>query len=170
MAEVFIHKTAEVSDKAKIGAGTKVWNNAQVREGVVIGRDCVLGKNAYIDEGVRIGSRVKIGNNVSVFKGSVVHDCAFLGPHCCVTNDKYPRSVSPDGGLKSEKDWNVSGVTIKKGASIGAAAVLLPGVTVGEWAMVGSGAVVTKDVPAFALVYGNPAEVHGKVDKSGKKA
>jgi acetyltransferase-like isoleucine patch superfamily enzyme len=165
----FVHKTAEVSAKARIGAGTKIWNNAQVREDVSIGSECILGKNVYIDAGVKIGNRVKIGNNASVFKGSVVEDCVFLGPHCCLTNDKYPRAVNPDGSLKSEKDWKISGVVVGEGASIGAGAILLPGVKVGEWAMVGSGAVVTKDVPAFGLVYGNPAELHGMVDKSGKK-
>jgi len=166
--DYFVHKTAEVSGKAKIGAGTKVWNNAQVREDVVMGRDCVLGKNAYVDSGVNIGNNVKIGNNVSVFKGSDVHDCVFLGPHCCLLNDKVPRAVNPDGSIKTEKDWKISGVNVEEGASIGAGAILLPGVTVGEWAMVGAGSVVTKDVPAFALVYGNPAAVHGNVDRSGK--
>lgn len=167
--DIFIHKSAEVSGKAKIGAGTKIWNNAQVREQATIGKECIIGKNAYIDAGVAIGNRVKIGNNVSVFRGSVVGDGAFLGPHCCLTNDKYPRAVNPDGSLKMEKDWKVSGVTVKDGASIGAGAILLPGITVGEWAMVGSGAVVTKDVPAFGLVYGNPAKLYGNVSKSGEK-
>jgi len=167
--EYFVHKTAEVSEKAKIGAGTKIWNNAQVREDAMIGMTCILGKNVYIDAGVKIGDRVKIGNNVSVFKGSVVHDGVFLGPHCCLLNDKMPRAVSPDGSLKTEKDWKICGITVKKGASIGAGAMLLPGVTIGEWAMVGAGAVVTKDVPAFGLVYGNPAELHGMVDESGRK-
>lgn len=166
---IFIHKSAEVSGKAKIGEGTKIWNNAQVREQATIGKECIIGKNAYIDAGVSIGNRVKIGNNVSVFKGSVVGDGAFLGPHCCLANDKYPRAVNPDGSMKTEKDWKVSGVTVKDGASIGAGAILLPGVTVGEWAMVGSGAVVTKDVPAFGLVYGNPAKLYGNVSKSGEK-
>jgi len=167
--EHFVHGTAEVSGKAKIGASTKIWNNAQVREGAIVGKECIVGKNAYIDTGVKIGKRVKIGNNVSVFKGSVVHDCVFLGPHCCLLNDKVPRSVNPDGGLKGDKDWKISGVTVNEGASIGAGSVLLPGVCVGEWAMVGAGSVVTKDVPDFALVYGNPAVIHGKVDKSGNK-
>jgi acetyltransferase-like isoleucine patch superfamily enzyme len=165
--DTFIHKSAEVSPKAKVGAGTKIWNNAQVREGASIGKECILGKNAYVDADVKIGNRVKIGNNASVFRGAVVEDFAFLGPHCCITNDKNPRSVNPDGSLKSEKDWTVAGVTIKKGASIGAGTVVLPGVTVGEWAMVGSGSVVTKDVPAYGLAYGNPAALHGKVDRSG---
>lgn len=167
--DYFVHATAEVSGKAKIGAGTKIWNNVQVREGAVIGGGCIIGKNAYIDAGVKIGNRVKVGNNVSVFKGSVVHDCVFLGPHCCLSNDKYPRSVNPDGSLKTEKDWKISGVRVEEGASIGAGTILLPGVNVGRWAMVGSGSVVTKDVPAFGLVYGNPAELHGKVDESGNK-
>ncbi len=168
MAEVFMHKSADVSEKAKIGSGTKIWNNAQVREQASIGKECIIGKNAYIDAGVAIGDRVKIGNNVSVFKGAVVGNGVFLGPHCCLTNDKYPRAVNPDGSMKKGKDWKISGVTVKEGASIGAGAILLPGVVVGEWVMVGSGSVVTKDVAPFALVYGNPAAVHGKVSKEGK--
>jgi acetyltransferase-like isoleucine patch superfamily enzyme len=167
--DVFVHKTAEVSEKAKVGGGTKIWNNAQVREGSSVGKECILGKNSYVDTGVKIGDRVKIGNNASVFRGAVVEDWAFIGPHCCITNDKNPRSVNHDGSLKSGGDWKVSPVRIGKGASIGAGAVVLPGVTVGEWAMVGSGSVVTKDVPAYGLAYGNPAELHGKVDKSGNK-
>jgi len=167
--DFFVHKTAEVSEKARIGAGTKIWNNSQVRESAILGKGCILGKNVYIDSGVTVGDRVKAGNNVSVFRGAVVEDWVFLGPHCCLTNDKYPRSVKPDGSPKSGKDWTVSGVTIKKGASIGAGAIVLPGVTVGEWAMVGSGSVVTKDVPAYGLVYGNPARLQGKVDKAGNK-
>lgn len=166
--DFFVHKSAEVSEKVKIGSGTKIWNNAQVREGASIGKECIIGKNAYIDADVEIGSRVKIGNNVSVFKGAVVGDGVFLGPHCCLTNDKYPRAVNPDGSPKRDKDWKVLGVTVKDGASIGAGAILLPGVAIGEWAMVGSGSVVTKDVAPFALVYGNPAAVHGKVSKEGK--
>jgi UDP-2-acetamido-3-amino-2,3-dideoxy-glucuronate N-acetyltransferase len=167
MSGFFAHRTAEVSEKAVIGEGTKIWNQAQVREGAYIGKECILGKNAYIDAGVKIGDRVKVGNNVSVFKGALIEDWVFIGPHCCLANDKYPRSVNPNGSLKSEKDWSVSGVTVRKGASLGAGVTVLPGVTIGEWAMVGSGSVVTRDVPAQVLVYGNPAKAHGKACRCG---
>lgn len=169
MSKTFIHPTSVVSEKAKIGEGTKIWLWCQVREGVEIGRDCILSKSVYIDAGVKIGHRVKIQNNVSVYHGVTIEDGVFVGPHACFTNDKVPRAINPDGSPKAAEDWKVSPILIKKGASIGANATLVCGVTVGEWALIGSGAVVTKDVPAQALVVGNPAKWIGWVCKCGKK-
>lgn len=165
--DFFAHPTAEVSSKARIGRGTKIWHLAQVREGAEIGENCVIGKNAYIDEGVRIGDNCKIQNNTSIYSGSTVQDGVFIGPHCVLTNDKNPRAVNPDMTLKSATDWKRGVVLIKKGAALGAGTIVLPGVTVGEWALVGSGSVVSKDIPDYCLAYGNPARVAGKVDEKG---
>ena len=167
MSDVFIHETAEVSDGAQIGAGTKVWNQVQVREGVVIGENCILSKNVYVDANVHIGSGVKIQNNVNVYHGVTVEDDVFLGPSMTFTNDMYPRAFNGD--------FEVSETLVKKGASIGANSTIRCGITIGEYATVGSGSVVTKDVPAHALVVGNPAHQIGwvcecgfKLDENGK--
>lgn len=167
MKNVKIHPTAEVSDKAKIGSGTSIWNWVQVREGCVIGKNCIISKSVYIDADVVIGSNVKIQNNVSVYHGVKIEDGVFVGPHVCFTNDKNPRAINEDGSLKKGDDWRVTPIIVKKGSSIGANSTILPGVTIGKYALIGAGSVVTKNVPSFALVYGNPAKIHGKVDKSG---
>jgi len=127
-----------------------------------------VGKGAYVDFDVSIGDNVKIQNGVYVYHGVTVEDGVFLGPGVILTNDKLPRAINPDGSLKSDADWEVSPTLIKRGASIGAGVVVLPGTTVGEFAMVGSGAVVTRDVPAHGLVYGNPARPHGYVCRCGQ--
>jgi len=163
-----IHPTADVAPGASIGSGSSVWNQAQVREGARIGRDCVIGKNAYIDAGVVIGDRVKIQNNVSVYHGVTVEDGVFIGPHACFTNDKIPRAVNPDGSLKTDADWEVSPTLVRAGAAVGANATILPGVTIGRWAMVGSGAVVTRDVADHELVVGNPARRIGSACACGQ--
>jgi acetyltransferase-like isoleucine patch superfamily enzyme len=165
---VRIHPTAEVSPDASIGPGTSVWNQAQVREGARIGGGCVIGKNAYIDANVVIGDNVKIGNNVSVFHGVTVEDGVFIGPHVCFTNDKQPRAINVDGSLKGADDWEVSPILVRYGAALGANSTILPGVTVGRWAMVGSGAVVTRDVADHELVVGNPARRLGRVCACGQ--
>jgi acetyltransferase-like isoleucine patch superfamily enzyme len=159
----FIHSTAEVSPKATIGPGTRIWHQAQVRERARLGAHCIVGKGAYIDFDVSIGSNVKIQNGVYVYHGVSVEDGVFLGPGVILTNDKLPRAINPDGTLKSDADWEVSPTLIRRGVSIGAGAVVLPGVTIGEFALVGAGAVVTQDVPSHGLVYGNPARLHGYV-------
>jgi UDP-2-acetamido-3-amino-2,3-dideoxy-glucuronate N-acetyltransferase len=159
----FIHPTSEVSSQAIIGPGTRIWHQAQVRERACLGANCIVGKGAYIDFDVTLGDNVKVQNGVYVYHGVTVEDGVFLGPGVILTNDKLPRAINPDGSLKSDADWEVSPTLIKQGASIGAGAVVLPGVTVGEFAMVGAGAVVTRDVPAHALAYGNPARSQGYV-------
>src|SRR3990172_5347512 len=164
-----IHKTADVSKKSKIGSGTSVWNNVQIREGAEIGKNCTIGKNVYIDKDVKIGNNCKIQNNVSIYHGVEIEDGVFLGPHVCFTNDKNPRAVNPDGTFKAPADWTLSKTLVKRGASIGGNATILPGLTIGEWALVGAGAVVTRDVPDFGIVVGNPAKLVGIADKSGKK-
>lgn len=164
-----IHKTAEVSQKAKIGEGTQIWHYVQIREDAQVGDNCILGKNVYIDFGVKIGNNCKIQNNASIFHGSILEDGVFIGPHVILTNDKNPRAINPEGSLKKGSDWEVGEILVKKGASIGAGAVILPGVTIGEFALIGSGAVVTKNVPDFGLVYGNPAQIKGYICKCGHK-
>jgi len=169
MAEGFYaHPSSDVSDKAIIGHGTRIWQMCQVREGALIGDECILGKSVYVDSGVRIGARVKIQNGVSLYEGVILEDGVFCGPHCVFTNDLQPRAINPDGTLKTDDDWEVSPIVIRRGASIGAGAVVLPGVTVGEFALVGAAAVVTRDVPAQGLVYGNPARLHGYVCRCGR--
>lgn len=161
MAAAFIHPTAEVSEGAKIGDGTKIWNLAQVREGSVIGENCIISKNVYIDAEAVLGNRVKVQNNVNVYHGVEVEDDVFLGPSMTFTNDFYPRAFN--------EDWEITRTHVKKGASIGANATVVCGVTIGEYAMVGSGSVVTKDVPAYALVAGNPARQIGRVCRCGRR-
>ncbi len=167
---VFIHKSASVSPEATIGEDTKIWNEAQVRENARVGRECVIGKGAYVGEGVVIGDRCKLENRVSAFEGATLEDGVFVGPHAAFLNDKRPRAVTPEGRLKTVADWTVSPTRAREGAAIGGGAMILPGVTVGRWAMVGSGAVVTKDVPDFALVLGNPARIVGYVCRCGEIA
>jgi len=164
----FVHPTADVSSEAVIGPGTRIWHQAQVRERACLGANCIVGKGAYVDFDVSIGDNVKIQNGVYVYHGVTVEDGVFLGPGVILTNDKLPRAINPDGALKSDADWEVSSTLIERGASIGAGAVILPGVTVGEFAMVGAGSVVTRDVPAHGLAYGNPACLHGYVCRCGR--
>jgi len=164
----FIHPTAEVSPHAIIGPGVKIWHQAQVRERAQIGANCIIGKGAYIDFEVSVGPNSKIQNGVYVYHGATIEAGVFLGPGVILTNDRLPRAINPDGSLKTDADWEVSPILIKRGAAIGAGAVILPGVTIGKFAMVGAGAVVTRNVPDYGLVYGNPARLHGYVDERGQ--
>jgi UDP-2-acetamido-3-amino-2,3-dideoxy-glucuronate N-acetyltransferase len=163
-----IHPTADVSPKAVIGPGTRIWHQAQVRERVRLGANCIVGKGVYIDFDVIIGDNVKIQNGASVYHGATIEDGVFLGPGVILTNDKLPRAINPDGSLKTDTDWEVSPILIRCGSAIGAGAVVLPGVTIGEFAMVGAGAIVTRDVPDHGLVYGTPARQHGYVCRCGR--
>ncbi len=164
---VIIHPTAEVSEQAEIGEGTYIWHQAQVREGVLIGHNCILSKGVYIDSGVALGDNVKVQNYVSIYHGVTIEDGVFCGPHCVFTNDKRPRAINADGSLKAADDWELVPTLVKRGASIGANAVIVCGVTVGEWAMIGAGSVVSRDVPDYGLVWGNPARLHGFVCPCG---
>jgi UDP-2-acetamido-3-amino-2,3-dideoxy-glucuronate N-acetyltransferase len=163
-----VHPSADVSPHAIIGAGTRVWHQAQVREGAQIGENCIIGKGVYVDFDVAIGNNVKIQNGACIYHGAAVEDGVFIGPGVILTNDKVPRAINPDGSLKTDADWKLSPVSIERGASIGAGAIVLPGVRVGEFAMVGAGAVVTREVPAYALVYGSPARFQGYVCRCGR--
>jgi UDP-2-acetamido-3-amino-2,3-dideoxy-glucuronate N-acetyltransferase len=168
-AEYLVHPTAEVSPLARIGEGTRIWHQAQVREGAVIGQNCVVGKGVYIDFDVAVGSNVKIQNGALLYHGLTIEDGVFIGPQVCLTNDVYPRAITPEGDLKSADDWTVGTTVIRYGASIGAGAVILPGLTIGRFALVAAGAVVTCSVPDHGLVMGVPARVVGYACRCGQR-
>jgi acetyltransferase-like isoleucine patch superfamily enzyme len=160
---VGIHATADVSDEALISEGTKIWHHVHVREGVEIGRDCILGKGVYVDFDVKIGSKCKIQNHALIYHGSSIEDGVFIGPHACLTNDRFPRAITPEGDLKNTDDWTAGLIDVKYGASIGAGAIILPGVTIGRFAMVGAGSVINRNVPEHGLVVGVPGRLIGYV-------
>jgi UDP-2-acetamido-3-amino-2,3-dideoxy-glucuronate N-acetyltransferase len=164
-----IHPTAQVHETARIGKGVRIWNWVQVREGCEIGENSILSKSVYLDFGVKVGRNVKIQNNVSVYHGVTIEDGVFVGPHVCFTNDKVPRAINPNGSLKAEEDWQVSTTVVKYGSAIGANSTILPGVSIGRFAMVGAGSVVTKNVPDFGLAIGNPARLVGYVCECGAR-
>jgi len=156
----FVHDTAVVEDGARCGAGTKVWHHCHIRSRAVIGQFCTLGKNVFVDAGVVIGDRVKIQNTVSVYRGVRLEDEVFVGPSAVFTNDRFPRA--------STEDWEVVETLVSHGASIGANATIVCGVVIGPWAVVGAGAVVTRDVAAHELVVGNPARRLGWACRCGR--
>ena len=162
--DFFVHKTAIVDEPVDIGNKTKIWHFSHVQSGASIGDECSLGQNVNIGNNVKIGNYVKIQNNVSIYEGVELEDYVFWGPSMVFTNVKLPRAEFPQRGSS-----HYSKTLVKKSASIGANATIVCGVTIGEYAMVGSGAVVTKDVPAYHLVVGNPAKIVCKIDKYGKK-
>ncbi len=150
-----------MSDSAEIGQGSRIWHQAQVREQATIGQECILDKGVFVDAGVRVGDRCKLQNGVSVFHGFDLESGVFVGPGAMLLNDKNPRAINPDGTLKRDADWTVSPGLVAYGAAVGGGAVVLPGVRIGRFALVGSGAVVTRDVPDHAIVAGNPARLRG---------
>lgn len=162
------HPLSVVEPGASIGDETRIWHFAHVRDGATIGAQCTIGKSAYVDSGVRLGNRVKVQNFASLFGNAVIEDGVFIGPHACLTNDKHPRAISPDGGLLGETQWRRGTVYIARGASVGAHATILSDVKIGTWAMVGAGSVVVRDVPPFALAYGTPGRAVGVVSPSGR--
>ena len=156
---VRIHPTAEVSDEAEIGDDTNIWHQSQVRERARIGRGCNIGKGVYIDFDVTVGDECKIQNYVCLYHGVRIGNGVFLGPHCVFTNDFYPRSRADN--------WKVYETVVEDGVSVGANATIVCGIKLGANCMVGAGSVVTKNVPPHALVYGNPARIHGWVCQCG---
>jgi len=161
VTKTFIHPTANIDKSCKIGIGTKIWINAQIRENVIIGNNCIISKDTYIDHGVNIGSNTKIQNGVSIYNGVTVEEDVFIGPNATFTNDKIPRAFN--------MDWEIIPTTIKKGASIGANATIICGITIGKYAMIAAGSVVTKNVEPYSLVMGNPAKHVSYIDKAGNR-
>ena len=160
--------TADVDPRADVALTAAVWHLAQVREDAVVGARSSVGRAAYVGPGVRVGADVKIQNLAQVYEPAVIEDGVFVGPAVVLTNDRRPRSITPDGTRKGADDWDPCGVTVRHGASIGARAVCVAPVIVGRWSMVAAGAVVVRDVPDFALVVGTPARQMGWVGRSGE--
>jgi UDP-2-acetamido-3-amino-2,3-dideoxy-glucuronate N-acetyltransferase len=162
--DYFVHESSYIDENVVIGKGTKIWHFSHIQSGSIIGKKCSIGQNVNIGNNVKIGNHVKIQNNVSVYEGVELEDYVFCGPSMVFTNIKVPRSEFPQRG----SDFYLK-TLVKKSASIGANATIVCGVTIGEYALIGSGAVVTKDVPPYSLVIGNPGRVVGKVDKKGNR-
>jgi acetyltransferase-like isoleucine patch superfamily enzyme len=169
MNKVQIAPSAIVEESTIIGPGTSIWHNAQIRGESVIGSGCIIGKDVYIGAGVKVGNNCKIQNGAQVYEPTVIGDGAFVGPQVVLTNDRIPRAINPDGSLKTSQDWNLVGVVIEQGASIGANSTCVAPIRIGKWAMIGAGSVVIKDVPNYALVVGNPAKQIGWVGESGER-
>jgi len=160
----FVHESSYIDNDVSIGDNSKIWHFSHIQSGAKIGKGCSIGQNVNIGNNVKIGNHVKIQNNVSVYEGVELEDYVFCGPSMVFTNIKVPRSEFPQQGSEF-----YAKTLVRKSASIGANATVVCGVTIGEYAMIGSGAVVTKDVPDFALVIGNPGRVVGMVDKKGNR-
>ena len=158
----FAHESSYIDENCKIGKGTKIWHFCQIMPGCEIGENCNIGQNVVVSPGAIIGNGVKIQNNVSLYTGVIIEDDVFLGPSCVFTNVINPRAF-----IERKEEYRKT--VVGKGASIGANATIVCGCRIGRYAFVGAGAVVTKDVPDFALVYGNPAKVRGAVCKCGGK-
>lgn len=159
--DYYVHESSYVDDGVTIGTDTKIWHFCHIQTGAVIGEKCSLGQNVNISNNVHIGNEVKIQNNVSVYEGVEVQDGVFLGPSCVFTNDLTPRARYPKGHDNYKK------TIIKEGASVGANATIICGNVIGKYAMIAAGAVVTKDIPDYALAVGAPARVIGRVDEKG---
>lgn len=166
---VRIQPTAQVDESAELGEGTTIWDLAQIREGARLGSGCNVGRGAYVGPGVRIGANVKLQNYALVYEPAELADGVFVGPAAVLTNDYFPRSVDPDGRRKTGADWEAVAVRVGEGASLGARSVCVAPVRVGRWALVAAGAVVTRDVPDFALVVGVPARRIGWVGRAGAR-
>ncbi len=162
--DYFVHDSSYIDENVSVGKGTKIWHFSHIQSGAVVGKKCSIGQNVNIANNVKIGNHVKIQNNVSVYEGVELEDYVFCGPSMVFTNIKVPRSEFPQKGSEY-----YAKTLVKKSASIGANATILCGITIGEYAMIGSGAVVTKDVPSYALVVGSPGQIIGEVDKKGNR-
>ena len=162
--DYFVHKSSFIDEDVKIGKGTKICHFSHIHSGAIIGEECTLGQNVNVSNNVIVGNYCKIQNNVSLYEGVELEDYVFCGPSMVFTNIRLPRSEYPQkGSLHYEK------TLVKKSASIGANSTIICGATIGEYSLIGSGSIVTKNVPAFSLVFGNPAKVIGWVSKTGER-
>lgn len=162
-AQYFVHESSYIDENVQIGEGTKIWHFCHVMSGARIGKNCTIGQNVFIGRDVVIGDGCKIQNNVSVYEGVTLEENVFCGPSMVFTNDLNPRAAFPKGRERFVK------TLVKRGCSIGANATIVCGITLGEFSLIGAGAVVTKDVPAYAIVYGVPAKIHGWICECGEK-
>lgn len=160
--DYFAHETSVIDEGAEVGSGTKIWHFSHVMQGAVIGRNCNIGQNVVVSPGVKLGNGIKIQNNVSIYTGVICEDDVFLGPSMVFTNVINPRAFI-------ERKHEYRPTIIRKGASIGANATIICGYTIGSYAMVGAGSVVSKNIPDYALAFGNPAKVMGWVCKCGNR-
>lgn len=163
MAVYFIHESSYIDENVEIGEGTKIWHFCHIQKGARIGKNCSFGQNVNVSNNVKIGNAVKIQNNVSIYEGVELEDYVFCGPSCVFTNDFAPRAKYPKGTVKYKKTF------VREGASIGANATIVCGYTIGKCAMIAAGAVVTKDVPDYALMAGVPARQIGWICECGEK-
>lgn len=169
MSASFTSDTAIVAESVSIGYGAKIWDYAKIRENVTLGENVIIGSYVYVGPGITVGRNSKIQNNAQIYEPAVINAGVFIGPGVIFTNDHNPRAINPDSSQKSASDWQQAGVVVNQGASIGAGAVCVGPVQIGEWAMVGAGSVVTDNVLNYALVVGVPAKQIGWVGKSGVK-
>lgn len=161
MSKVYVDATAIIDNGVVLGKGTKVWHFVHIMEDAKVGKDCVIADYVSVGRFVKIGDNVKIENRATVFEGVTIEDNVFVGPHVTFTNDRYPRSFN--------KDWKIIPTLIKRGSSVGAGSVIVCGVNIGEYSMIGAGSVVTNSIPSYALAHGNPARIKGFVCKCGRK-
>jgi UDP-2-acetamido-3-amino-2,3-dideoxy-glucuronate N-acetyltransferase len=164
-----VHASAELEADVSVGARSSVWNRVVLRNGASLGAECIVGRDVFIDSGVRLGDRVKVQNGALIYHGVTVGNGVFIGPGAILTNDRYPRAITPSGDLARGDDWTLSPIELRDGCSIGAGAVVVAGTTIGRFATVGAGAIVTRDVPDYALVVGNPARRLGWVCACGSR-
>jgi acetyltransferase-like isoleucine patch superfamily enzyme len=164
-----VQATADVDDRAEIGPEVAVWHLAQVREYATLGSGCSVGRGAYIGPGVILGRNCKVQNYALLYEPALLEDGVFIGPAAVFTNDLHPRAITVTGERKTEDDWEMVGVTVRSGASVGARAVCVAPITIGRWAMIAAGAVVTRNVPDFALMAGVPAKRIGWVGRAGER-
>lgn len=167
MKKYLVHKTAEIQKGAQIGKGTKIWHNCQILKGAQVGENCTIGHNCFIGSKAKLGNGVKLESNIDVWDLVTIEDYVFIGPSAVFTNDKNPRAKYPKKDFPQYGKWLT--ILIKEGATVGANTTILSGLIIGKWAMIGAGAVVTKDVPDYAIVVGNPARFVGWICECGNK-
>jgi acetyltransferase-like isoleucine patch superfamily enzyme len=164
-----IHPSADLEPNVSVGSGSAIGQRTRVRSGAVIGAESEIGRDAFIDENVSIGDRVRIKDRSLVYQGVTIEDGVFVGPGAILTNDRFPRAITPTGELAGPDDWELAPIVLRRGCTIGAGAVVVADVDVGSFATVGAGAVVTRNVPGHALVVGNPAKRIGWVCACGRR-